>query len=267
MQAQTPTQSRRLNRILNIAILFVALFCVALLVKKVGFERPPAYEIASRARLEIQGVDWAQADQTILLALSKGCHYCAESAPFYQRMVQQLAQQSRVRLIALFPENQRGGEEYLSGLGLRIKELQYTSLPSLGIRTFPTLALVDKDGVVTEFWAGKLGPKMESQVMRALHIADPRSVDEWMIDEKKLDIRLANREPIILLDVRQREAFAQGHKVGAKNIPLDELTARAMDELTVDKTVVVYGDDETETDRAYSILDAQGFRKIFILAG
>ncbi|HVQ35944.1 MAG TPA: rhodanese-like domain-containing protein [Pyrinomonadaceae bacterium] len=266
MQKDILTKKGRLGLFLNIAILLAAVFCAALLVKTFRAEAPPAYKLVPHAKLEIMGVDWTEADQTVVLALSKTCHYCSKSAPFYQRLLQQLTQKPRARLIALFPESQNDGEDYVKGLGLSIQHFKYVSLASLGIRTFPTLALVNKDGIASQVWVGKLGPRKESQVMRALDLADTRSVDEWMIDEKNLGVRLAKREPIVLLDVRHREAYAQEHKAGARNIPLDELGARALDELPENQTLVVYGDDEADADVAYSLLNSQGFSKILILS-
>src|SRR5215813_9898344 len=35
-------------------------------------------------QLSVPGVSWGDSNQTIVLALSDKCHYCSESAPFYQ---------------------------------------------------------------------------------------------------------------------------------------------------------------------------------------
>jgi rhodanese-related sulfurtransferase len=254
-------------RILNIGILIVALVLSALLVKKFFFQpaQNSGYRLATDARLSINGINWAESDRTVLLALAKECKYCSRSAGFYRRLVAGLASLSNTRLIALFSENESEAEVYLKQLGVPIRELRHVSLPSLGIKDVPTLAIVDRNGVVTDMWVGKLSPLKESALMSKLGLEDTRSPDEWSINEDNLERRLANKEPLVLLDIRERAAFALEHKDGARNIPLDELPVRAQNELPPDHTIVIYGNDPSEADLAYSILDTEGFAHLLIL--
>ena len=71
-------------RILNIAILIVALVLSAVLVRKFFFQpaQKAEYRIATNATLIINGINWADSDRTVLVALSKECKYCAQSAGF-----------------------------------------------------------------------------------------------------------------------------------------------------------------------------------------
>jgi len=80
-----------------------------------------------------------------------------------------------------------------------------------------------------------------------------------------IERKVANKEQVVLLDVRERAAYAIKHRDEARNIPLDELPVRAQNELPPDHTIVIYGSDPSEADLAYSILDGQGFAHIFIL--
>jgi|SRR5687768_6180027 len=254
-------------RILNIAILLAALALSALLVKKFFFEpaQNPEYRIAANARLSINGINWADSDRTVLLALGKECKYCSESAEFYRRLAAGIASQSNTRLMAVFSENAQDAEAYLKQLEVPVSEVRYVSLPSLGITSVPTLAILDRNGVVTEMWVGKLSPLEEKALMSKLRLEDTRSPDEWSIDEAGLERKVANKEQLVLLDIRDRASYAMNHRGGAKNIPLDELPVRAQNELHPDHTVVVYGNDSSEADLAYSILDAQGFTRVLIL--
>lgn len=67
----------------------------------------------------------------------------------------------------------------------------------------------------------------------------------------------------MLLDIRERAAYAVAHRDGARNIPLDELRVRAQNELPMDQMIVIYA--PSEADFAYSILDGQGFAHVFVL--
>lgn len=254
-------------RILNIAVLVVALVLSALLVKKFFFQpaQNPDYRIAANATLSINGINWADSDRTVLVALEKECKYCSESAQFYRRLAAGIASQTNMRLIAVFSEKESEAEAYLRQLEVPIRELRYVSLSSLGIKSVPTLAILDRNGVVTDMWVGKLSPLEEKGLMSRLRLEDTRSPDEWSINEANLERKVANKELLVLLDIRERAAYAINHRDGARNIPLDELPVRAQNELPLDHTIVIYGNDPSEADLAYSILDAQGFAHVFIL--
>jgi hypothetical protein len=59
--------------------------------------------------------------------------------------------------------------------------------------------------------------------MSKLGLDDTRAPDEWSITEANLERKLANKEQLVLLDIRDRAAFTKNHRDGARNIPLDEL--------------------------------------------
>jgi rhodanese-related sulfurtransferase len=255
-------------RILNIAILLVAVVLSGLLVRKFFFQpaqQSPNYRLATNATLRINGINWADSDRTVLLALSKDCKYCSASAEFYRRMASGLANQNNTRVVAVFPEKESEAEAYLKQLNIPIREVRYVSLASLGIKNVPTLAILDRNGVVTEMWVGKFSPLEEKDVMSKLRLEDTRSADEWSIDESSLKRKVADKELLVLLDIRERAPYAMNHRDGARNIPLDELPVRAPNELPMDHTIVIYGNDRSEIDLAYSILDSQGFANLLIL--
>ena len=264
-QANVPST---LNRLLNAAIIVAAVFLLGVLAKKLFWDQPPDhnYRIATNARLAIKDVDWTKTDRTLLIALGKECKYCAESARFYRRLVQALADKDDTRMIALFSEKEVGGEAYLKELGISVSDLSYVSLSSVGIKELPTLAIVDRNGTVIDMWVGRLPPRIESAVMHKLNLTETRPLSEWLIEERTMRLRLAKKEPIVLLDVRDRAAFALEHKTAARNIPLDELKVRAINELPAAHTVVLDGENDSATDMAYTVLEGQGFADILILA-
>jgi len=252
-------------RILNIAIVFVALVLGGLLVRKFFFQpSSPNYRLTTNAALRIDGINWADSERTVLLALSKECKYCAASAEFYRRLAAGLERQ-KTRLVAVFSEKESDGEAYLKRLEVPVREVRYASFSSLGINSVPTLALVDRNGVVTYMWVGKLPPLEEKGLMSKLGLEDIRSPDEWSMTEARVERKLANKEQLLLLDVRERESFTTRHRDGARNIPLDELPVRAQNELSPDQTIVIYSNDASEMDLAYSILETQGFAHILLL--
>ena len=122
------------------------------------------------SQLSVPGVSWGESNQTVVLALSDKCRYCSESAPFYQRLAQDLSKRNDVRLVAVFPQDAGAGKKYLDELGVPVGQVIQASLDSLQVRGTPTLVLVDKNGTVTQSWVGKLSPERESEVLSRIKI-------------------------------------------------------------------------------------------------
>jgi Redoxin len=117
--------------------------------------------------ISLPGTDWKRSDQTIVLVLSTGCHFCTESAPFYKELVQK-RKQGNTCLIAILPQPVDSGRKYLSDLGIAVDDVKQAQPSSLGVRGTPTLLLVNKDGVVTSSWRGKLSQDKELEIMARL---------------------------------------------------------------------------------------------------
>jgi len=117
------------------------------------------------AQVSLQGVNWGDSTKSVVLALSDQCHFCSESAPFYQRLTTELAQRGDIKLIAVFPQQVGDSKQYLTKLGVPISDVRQATLDSLGVRGTPTLIIVDKNGKVQQSWVGRLSPDKESEVL------------------------------------------------------------------------------------------------------
>jgi hypothetical protein len=115
-------------------------------------------------KLSLPDVDWAQNGQTLIIALSKDCRYCSESASFYQKIVSQ-RQGKSLKVIAVLPQDTRSGQNYLNSLEVTVDEIRQTSLSSIQVSGTPTLLLIDNTGVVKEVWVGKLPSDKESEAL------------------------------------------------------------------------------------------------------
>lgn len=131
-------------------------------------EPPTSAQVRAGVKLSVPDVDWGKNDRTLLLTLSKGCHYCSASAPFYRRLAQETAGRKDVGLVALLPQAVEDGRGYLSGLGVEVPDVRQASLDSLGVVGTPTLILVNKQGVVIDSWRGQLPPFKEEEVLNQL---------------------------------------------------------------------------------------------------
>lgn len=255
-----------LSRVLNLAILLAALTLGVLLYRNFSGRETETvkYKIAPGAQLTIPGVDFSDSQRNVLLALSKTCKYCTQGAAFYQRLNAAI-KNSDIRLIALFPQKEDGGESYLQELGITESEVHNVSLASLGITITPTLVITDTAGIVVEHWNGKLPPRVEAVVFQHLNLPETRPQSDWLIREDELEGLLKRDQNAVVLDVRARQSFSTKHLPQAVNIPLDELRVRAINELSPENTIVVIAEDDFQSDLAYTALDMQGFSRILVL--
>ena len=82
--------------------------------------------------------------------------------------------------------------------------------------------------------------------------------------------QLINREDALLLDVRDAAAYAQGHIINARNIPMSQLEERAAElgkQKGKTRPVIVHCDNGTRSAAGMALLNKHGFEKVFTLAG
>lgn len=166
--------SKRIEILANVAIIAVAVLLAVVLVKKfvlADAASPPAHaEVKVGSKIALPGIDWSKSDQHLVLVLQKGCHFCAESAPFYQKLIRETAGRNDLQLIATLPQSVDESRQYLGEMGLSINEIKQVAPSSVGAPGTPTLLLVDASGAVTDAWVGKLPPAKEDEVLRRLKL-------------------------------------------------------------------------------------------------
>jgi rhodanese-related sulfurtransferase len=94
--------------------------------------------------------------------------------------------------------------------------------------------------------------------------AAPPSIEPEALKDR---IAWADRS-LVVLDVRTPAEFSDGHIPGAINIPHDELAARIAElETARDLDIVVYCGTGRRAAEALGVLEKQGFKRIYHLAG
>jgi hypothetical protein len=159
----------------NIAIIVVALLLGGVLVKRyllpgggAAPARGPDPSVPAGTKVSLPGVDWAGNGRTLLLVLSRDCHFCTESAPFYQRLVRETAGRADVHLVAVLPQEADEARKYLDSHEIAIGEVRHAQPREAGAQVTPTLILVNEAGTVEESWIGKLQPSKEAEVLGRL---------------------------------------------------------------------------------------------------
>jgi rhodanese-related sulfurtransferase len=89
------------------------------------------------------------------------------------------------------------------------------------------------------------------------------------IEPKALNDRIAWADrSLVVLDVRTPAEYAEGHIPGAINIPRDELAARVAELAEArDRDIVVYCKSGSRAAEAIGVLQKQGFKRVYHLAG
>jgi hypothetical protein len=156
---------KKLEMLANVAIVLVAFAIVGVLGYKYFWSNPDApkdlAEVKIGENLNFPNVNWNEKKQTVVLVLAKGCHFCSESTPFYQKILQKVSTSNQTKLVVAFPHSLETGKHYLKENGLSINEILQVNFSAAKIRGTPTIFLVDEKGVIKNMWLGMLRSKEE----------------------------------------------------------------------------------------------------------
>lgn len=161
--------SKILENSANVAILVLALILVGFLARNYFIPAPHADSATAGERISLPDFDFTKSDRTILVALQHDCHFCQESAGFYQKLVQYAATDNRIQLIALFSEEMDANKVFLANLNLTFVNVKNVSFSSLKVMATPTILVVNRDGVIQSVWKGKLSDEKENAFFLGLN--------------------------------------------------------------------------------------------------
>ena len=169
---EATSRPSRLENLANLATILVSLVLSVVLVKVflLPQSRPEANPMGPRVGMSLKqslpGVDWAKNKRTLVLAVSTQCHFCTESAPFFQRI--QKERPEALKMLAVLPQAVDEGRKYLDGEGVHVDDVKQATLSAIGVTGTPTMLLVDGKGTVAKVWQGKLPPDQQAGVLAAL---------------------------------------------------------------------------------------------------
>jgi hypothetical protein len=163
----------RLEKTTNVAIIVACTVLVGNLAWNYYLSsRPDPWalpEIAKGAVVKLPGETQANPQPTLVLALSKNCHFCQVSVGFYQKLTAfKNSSPQGLRMVAVLPEKQEEAEIYLREHRIEADEVISMEVTKLGVSGTPTLLLLDEQNKLEELWVGKLDESQESQVIERL---------------------------------------------------------------------------------------------------
>ena len=134
---EVTSRPNKLENLASLATILVSLLLSAVLVKV--FLLPQSVPTPSRQqpragmslKQSLPDVDWATNKRTLVLAISTQCHYCTESAPFFQRIQKERAKD--VKLVAVLPQAVDESRKYLEGEGVHVDDVEQAPVSAIGV--------------------------------------------------------------------------------------------------------------------------------------
>jgi len=246
------------ERFVNVSIAVSFLILVGIFLKiYVIYPEPKRLELGEKVSLA--NVAFQKDQKSLVIFVHSKCGFCRENRDFYNE-IGGLAPE--IKKFIVFPEKDLGRDEFLEPIDIKNFGVVEANYASAGIRATPTIALVGPEGLVEHMWRGLLLPRAINGFKETLGI----SVKDVYLSKKDLP-RLVSESSsrVTVVDVRDREFFAQRHYDGAQNIPVDELDLRSINEISLDDRVVVYGAADDDAQLARSVLLRNGFREVLIM--
>jgi len=161
----------KIEVVANIVVILLAAVIGSVYLKdRFSAPNPAPNEVKAGDKLpHLDGWDWGAHDRSLVLVLKKGCHFCEDSAPFYQRLAaQQRVEGKDTAIVAVFPDTADTVKEVVQAEALGVHALAGVPLEKLKVSGTPSVLLVDRNGTVVNAWIGMLSPKQELEVMRAV---------------------------------------------------------------------------------------------------
>jgi hypothetical protein len=168
------------DALVNVVIVITCTAVLATIVQQ-RYRAPSAsrpaqpFKIGTKADA-LAGVRYDSTSATLVLYLNSGCHFCAESLPFYRTLVDWAKTDGvggHLSLVAVSAEPEPQFVKYLDQNQLRIARV--LSRPSATVPT-PTLVLVDKRGLIAGVWVGRQTAEGERSVRDATDALVRRSI-------------------------------------------------------------------------------------------
>lgn len=200
---------------------------------------PPA---APGSELRVPGIDWSSAPRHLVLLLSDECPACNAGTPFYATLAGEAVRlEPRVPVTVLSQRPDENVRSWLQTKGVAVDRILHVDrLGRHGFREVPAILIVDSGGRITDIMSRLLEPPDQARLVARLTSAAGEPLNNLRpipeITEANL---LAFAAGATILDVRDRSAFARSHRVGAVNIPKEELSERLRAEVPAERRIIV----------------------------
>jgi hypothetical protein len=158
----------------NVVVMLFAVVAIGVLIKNYFAPQVENNSGVMRGNVfpAIAGVDYTQAQRTLILALNVDCRYCTRSVPFYNSLSEGRPEHAgEVNIVAAFVNKDAAlVKSYAEEKRLLVQTIPGVDLDQMGVYTTPTIILVDRAGRVLDSWRGELQPDGEREVFAAVDL-------------------------------------------------------------------------------------------------
>jgi rhodanese-related sulfurtransferase len=166
-------------------------------------------------------------------------------------------------------QKKKGNSKFIEELRIGRGRHLEVDLWKSGVKATPTLWVVGQDRQVLLAYLGRLSHVTQGRIEGILRgqLQASAAWADYFPEISSHDLRnLEFAKDAQIIDVRPRIPFSQNHRRGALNIPLDELSVRAPEEMDFSKPAVIdcSWSDPRMCDSAAYQLGRAGFRRVYI---
>jgi len=157
----------------------------------------------------------------VIAVVQTKCPGSNASATFYSELASRV-RAAGVAFVVIGDESTEAIAKWLDDKDIGPAEiLAVPKLAGIGVVVTPTVLRVDRKGLVTDIVSGRLTPAEEQRFFKRIGDMGPplvRLTYARLIRERDVEAIIAASR-VVVLDVRDRAAFAAKHRAGAINIP------------------------------------------------
>jgi peroxiredoxin len=111
-------------------------------------------QLGSNAPL-VPSISYASHERSLLVFLSTTCRYCEAGVPFYNKLHGvALASNDKWNVVGVFLQPADQVAAFRARVNLQAKLLPNVDFSRFGVRSTPTVLLVDRQGIVRQVWVG-----------------------------------------------------------------------------------------------------------------
>lgn len=124
---------------------------------------------AGTALPALPGYSWNQHNETLLLVMRKGCHFCEDSMPFYRKLLQvERDGKTKAHIVSVLPDEEIAAIRLLQQANLNTPVVASYPLSQLNVSGTPTVILVNHDGRVERSWVGEQQAEGQKAILDAI---------------------------------------------------------------------------------------------------
>jgi hypothetical protein len=161
----------RIEMTANVAAIITCLIALGALVdrklesRSQGQSRQQTEAALVGRTVAVERSAWISAERTVVIATKASCPFCMASMPLYRRLSDLRQTVPGLGLVIVSPDTVSDTTALLEANGILPTSVYQVQLATLGIRSTPTVMVVNRSGTVESALIGKLDPKREEKFL------------------------------------------------------------------------------------------------------